>query len=338
MLGTQSMAQTLNVGTITRAPFSYEKDASSQGFSIELWREIASTLQTDFEVTRFDTFSEMLASVERGAVDLAIANISITAAREQRMDFSHPIFESGLQVMTPSSETQGSSLWSVLLSQDLLLAILLAFGLLFGGGMLMWIFERRAQPYFDRTASEAMFPSFWWALNLVVNGGFEERVPRTFFGRIFGVLLVLSSLFIVSVFVARITAAMTIEAINHNVNTVNDLYGKRVGTLFGSTAAAYLDGRDLTYRGFDDLQSMTDAFEALELDAVIFDAPVLAYYAKHQGAGLADLTGPVFLRENYGIALPSGSPLIEPINQSLLQMREDGSYDALHTKWFGSLN
>ncbi|MGH1463914.1 MAG: transporter substrate-binding domain-containing protein [Cognatishimia sp.] len=338
VLTSYGVAQTVNVGTITRAPFSYEQDASNQGFSIELWGEIANSLQTEFEFTRFEAFSDMLSAVETGAVDLAIANISITAAREQRMDFSHPIFESGLQVMIPSDASQSSSLWAVLLSQDLLLAILLAFALLFGGGMLMWIFERRAQPYFDRTAGEAMFPSFWWALNLVVNGGFEERVPRTFFGRIFGVLLVLSSLFIVSVFVARITAAMTIEAINHNVNTVNDLYGKRVGTLHGSTAAAYLDGRDLSYRSFDDLKDMTDAFEALELEAVIFDAPVLAYYAKHKGQGLADLTGPIFLRENYGIALPSGSPLIEPINQKLLEMREDGSYDALHAKWFGSLN
>jgi polar amino acid transport system substrate-binding protein len=299
---------------------------------------IAQDLKQTSEFTRYDTFSEMLVSVENNAIDLAIANISITAAREQLMDFSHPIFESGLQVMIPSSATQPSSLWSVLLSRDLLIAIVLAFALLFGGGMLMWMFERRAQPYFDRSASDAMFPSFWWALNLVVNGGFEERVPRTFFGRIFGVLLVLSSLFVVSVFVARITAAMTIEAINTNVNSVNDLYGKRIGTIEGSTAAAYMDGRDLSFRGFLNLEDMIQAFETLELDAVIFDAPVLAYYARHSGDGLATLTGPVFLRENYGIALPSGSPLIEPINQSLLKMRENGVYDTLHTKWFGSLN
>lgn len=183
-----------------------------------------------------------------------------------------------------------------------------------------------------------MFPSFWWALNLVVNGGFEERVPRSFFGRIFAVLLVLSSLFIVSVFVARITAVMTVEAINENITSVNDLYGREVGTIEGSTAASFLDNRDIAFIGKPDLDSLKAGFAAEEFDAVVFDAPVLAFYAKNSGEGIATLTGPVFLRENYGIAMPSGSTLKEPINQSLLKLRENGEYDRLRRKWFGSLN
>lgn len=338
LLASELSAQTIQVGTISRAPFSYEEQGVDSGFSLELWGQIARDLNRSYEITRYADFGQMLGAVQEGDVELAIANISITAAREQKMDFSHPIFESGLQVMVPSNAAHASPLWNALLSKDLLLAILLAFAMLFGGGMLMWVFERRAQPYFDRPANEAMFPSFWWALNLVVNGGFEERVPRTFFGRIFGVLLVVSSLFIVSVFVARITAVMTVDAINQNVTSVNDLYGRRVGTIEGSTAAAYMNGRDLAYRGYADLEELTTAFEALELDAVLFDAPVLAYYTQTAGKDLASLTGPVFLRESYGIALPTGSELTEQINQSLLSMRENGAYDRLHTKWFGSLN
>jgi polar amino acid transport system substrate-binding protein len=37
--------------------------------------------------------------VERGAADVAIAGISITAKREQELDFSHAFFETGLQIM-----------------------------------------------------------------------------------------------------------------------------------------------------------------------------------------------------------------------------------------------
>jgi polar amino acid transport system substrate-binding protein len=33
--------------------------------------------------------------------------------------------------------------------------------LLFFGGLLMWFFERRVQPYFGKPAREALFPSFW---------------------------------------------------------------------------------------------------------------------------------------------------------------------------------
>ncbi|MBV1903119.1 MAG: transporter substrate-binding domain-containing protein, partial [Marinosulfonomonas sp.] len=52
--------------------------------------------------------------------------------------------------------------------------------------------------------------------------------------------------------------------------------------------------------------------------------------------GDAVLAGAAFQRENYGIALPSGSDLAEPLNQSLLKLRENGSYDTLYRQWFGT--
>ncbi len=328
-------AQSLTVATVTRPPFSMIEQGTETGFSIELLAALAEALGWEYEIARMELFSDMLASVTDGSADLAIANISITSARETAMDFSQPIFESGLQIMVPAGAAGRSSLWAALLSPDLLLAIAVAFLLLMGGGMLMWWFERRAQPYFDRPAAEAWFPSFWWALNLVVNGGFEERVPRTLFGRLLGVLLVLSSLFIVSVFVAKITSAMTVEAITGSVNSVNDLYGKRVATIEGSTAAGFLDRREVGYDAYAGLEPLLAAFESGDADAVVFDAPVLSYYATHDGRDLAELAGPIFLRENYGIAFPTGSPLVEEVNQALLALRENGTYDQIHRRWFG---
>lgn len=328
-------AQSLTVATVERPPFSMDDNGSQTGFSMDLWQALAEAIGRDFTITRFDRFSDMLDSVQNGTADAAIANISITSARETRMDFSHPIFESGLQIMTRSKTATGPSIWRAVASVELLLAVLFAFALLLAGGMLMWHFERRAQPYFDRSASEALFPSFWWALNLVVNGGFEERVPRTIFGRLFGVFLVISSLFIVSIFVAHITSAMTVEAINGSVNSINDLYGKRVGTIEGSTSASFMERRDLDHQSFATLDDLLLAFEENELDAVLFDAPVLAYYVANQRNPVGELAGSIFMRENYGIALPSGSVLAEDVNQALLTLREDGTYTEIYRRWFG---
>lgn len=277
----------------------------------------------------------MLNAVTSGTSDAAIANISITSAREQAMDFSHPIFSSELRTLIPLRPDSSFSLISTIVSWELFFAIIGAFGVLLAGGMLMWRLERNHQDYFDKPAHEAMFPAFWWALNLVVNGGFEERVPRTPFGRIFGVLLVISSLFVVSIFVARITAAMTISAIESSVSSVNDLYGKRVGKVAGSTAEAFLQNRDLNGYALNDLSDVLRAFEDGDLDAVVFDSPILAYYVKTDGARFGQLAGPTFQHENYGIALPSGSELVEPINQALLELREDGTYAQIYRKWFG---
>jgi len=54
-----------------------------------------------------ERFGDMLASVRAERVDGAIANISITADRERAMDFSQPIFGSGIQILLPKEAALG---------------------------------------------------------------------------------------------------------------------------------------------------------------------------------------------------------------------------------------
>lgn len=344
LVGLQSMVttaraqsgDTLRLATVTRTPFSMVENGKDTGFAIDLWQALAEDMGRDTEILRVDTFAEMLDMVRRGTVDAAVANISITAEREAEMDFSHPIFAAGLQVMVPVQE--GLGFGAVFLSRDLAFAIIAAFILLLAVGLSMWVFERKRQPYFDLPFHKALFPSFWWALNLLVNGGFEERQPKSAPGRLLAVVLVIGSLFLVSAFVARITTTMTVSAISGSVRSVNDLYGKQVGTTAGSTAASFLEQRDIRHTGYTDLEALFEAFEAGTLDAVVFDAPILSYYANTRGAGRAQLVGRVFLAENYGIALPSNSPLAESLNQRLLGLRESGVYEDIRQSWFGPQN
>ncbi|NIY79225.1 MAG: transporter substrate-binding domain-containing protein [Rhodobacteraceae bacterium] len=328
-------AQDHRVMTVTRVPFSMEVDGEQTGFSMDLWDALAEDLGWTYSISRVDSFAEMLGAIETGEADAAIANISITSNRELVMDFTQPIFEAGLQIMTRADGGE-VTIWSAILSKDMLLYIAGAFALLFGGGMLMWYFEKHHQEYFDMPARKAMFPAFWWALNLVVNGGFEERQPRSPLGRVFGVFLVISSLFLVSVFVARITAVLTVEAIQSNVSGIGDLYGKSIGTVANSTAADFLLRRDLSFADYANPGDLIEAFESGDIDAVVFDAPILAYYVNHEGRGVGRMVGPIFLPENYGIALPTSSPYADQINHSLLKLRENGTYDTIYRKWFGA--
>lgn len=329
-------ASRLTFATVERAPFSFASGTDIEGFSIELMRAIGEEMGRPVEFVMHTKFSDMLNAIDAGRADGAVANISITAAREEMFDFSHPIFASGLQIMVPPAGAESASVFTALFSWDIALAILAAAALLFGGGMMMWLFERKRQAYFDRPLGDAMFTSFWWALNLVVNGGFEERVPQSRGGRFFAVLLVISSLFIVSVFVAKITAAITVAAITGNIDSLADLDGRRIGTTTGSTASVFLDRRDMAHLSYDNLSDLLGAFEAAELDAVVFDGPILAWYINNQGAAYGRLLPRVFKPENYGVALPSDSPLTEDINRALLSLRENGRYDQLRRKHFGA--
>ncbi|MEM8572732.1 MAG: transporter substrate-binding domain-containing protein [Pseudomonadota bacterium] len=323
--------------TVERPPFSLLENGEPTGFSIELMRAIAQEIGRDVSFSFEDEFQSMLSAVEAGEVDGAIANISITAERESIMDFSRPIFESGLQIMLFGRSAE-ASLWQILFRLDFLWLVFAGFGALFLMGLLVWFVERRKQPYFDRNMREAMFPSFWWALNLVVNGGFEQNVPQSIVGRVISVAMVVSSLFLVSIFVAQITAAITIEAITGSIQSPDDLDGRRVGTTVGSTSAAFLDDRDISSREYSDYASVIQAFEAGELEAVFFDGPILAYYLAQQATVQAHLLPRVFRPEDYGIALPQGSDLREPINRALLRLAESGRYEEIQRHWFGGFN
>ncbi len=328
-------SDTLTITTIERRPFSMASSEGPVGFSIDLWRAVADELGLTYEFVRVEEFSEMLGMVEGGDADAAIANISITSAREEVMDFSQPIFDSGLQVLIRDDGGSGGLL-SAILTWEMLGWLAAALGILLAAANLMWLFERRAQEYFRHPYKEGLFRSFWWALNMIVNGGFEERVPQTPLGRIFAVMLVVASLFIVSIFVANITAALTVGELRSQIEGYSDLYSRRVGTTGGSTSAAFLQSQSIRMREYDDLVSLFHALENEEIDAVVHDAPLIAFYAATEGRGRVRSAGPVFRPEKYGIAFPENSALVEPVNQTLLRLRENGAYRALIEKWFGA--
>ena len=104
-------------------------------------------------------------------------------------------------------------------------------------------------------------------------------MPQTRLGRVFAIFLVVSSLFLLSLFVATITSKMTVEALQENVDSINDLEGQRVATITKSTTAAFLDARDLHYVGHGPSNDMFVDLEAGQLDVIVFDAPILSYYS-----------------------------------------------------------
>lgn len=102
-----------------------------------------------------------------------------------------------------------------------------------------------------------------------------------------------------------------------------------------STAAQYLTNRQIDY---DAVQTLDEAFAQIdggEADAMVFDSPVLQHHVEVTEAKGFALVGPVFRREDYGIALPTGSSLREPVNATLLEMRIDGSYERIYEHYFG---
>lgn len=287
--------------TVERPPFSFNTGGELVGFSVDLMRAIGDELGAEIRFVQKLSFAEMLGAVERAEVDGAIANISITGGRERVMDFTLPIFRSGLQIMVHANDGPERFLPSVMTRE---------LSLVLGGGLALLV----------------SMGALWWL--------FGPQLTYSAGGRAASVVMGTVALLVISIMVANLTTALTLRGLKEQVAGIDDLDGRLVATTAGSTASTFLAGREIGHETFVDYISLIRAFEEGDLDAVFFDAPLLAYYVATDGRGTARLIDRVFQPEDYGIALPQGSDLRERINLALLEVQETGAYEALYWKWF----
>ena len=126
---------------------------------------------------------------------------------------------------------------------------------------------------------------------------------------------------------------------NAEVKGINELNNKGIAVQIGTTGAekaAKVPGAKV--KNFN-----TNAEVFLELknkgvDAVIIDKPVAEYYlAQGGGKDSAKIVGDTMEAESYGLSMKKNSPLTKEINKALLNLKKNGEYDKLYTKWFGAV-
>ncbi len=103
----------------------------------------------------------------------------------------------------------------------------------------------------------------------------------------------------------------------------------------GTTSAAFLAQLGIAANEAADVTAAFAAIESGAADAMVYDSPILLYYAGTRGRGRVVMAGPVFKPESYGIAFPLNSPLREDVNRALLRVRESGRYQEIYDRWFG---
>ena len=333
------MMPTLRVVTRPLAPFViYDVDTRRYtGFSIELWKLIAEEADFDYELYGVNTVARLLDEVERGAADVAAAGIGITEAREGSLDFSYSYFESGLQILV-ANEQRGNGFVSLLrgiFSRQLLEVLGVLLLCLLIAAHIMWLSERHINEDFAETYWPGIWEAFWWSAVTATTVGYGDKTPRTAAGRVVALVWMFSGLFVLASFTASIATTFAVNEVNSHIAGVEDLPGKRVATIERSTAEEYLRGqgiRPILYQHEDNAYA---ALVANEVDAFVYDAPVLQHYVALDNEQTVHLAGVVFQQQQYGVALSQNPVLREEINLALLRLVESGEYASLYREWFG---
>jgi hypothetical protein len=187
-------------------PFAFERGGALSGYSIELWRRIAQETHLDFEFKTVTTVPEVIAALKSGQADIGVGAISITAEREGIVDFSHPFYESGLQIMAPTQSGSSSfdAFKKLFTVENAKLLGVLALALIVISHLL-WLLERRKNPEsFPLGYTAGMWEAIWWSICTGITGGCENKAPMGVIGRLVAIVWMLAGMALVATVTANL--------------------------------------------------------------------------------------------------------------------------------------
>ena len=108
----------------------------------------------------------------------------------------------------------------------------------------------------------------------------------------------------------------------------------RVATVTNATTQAYLSARHIRHQRYAELEDALVALNAGEVEAVVYDAPILQFLVVHDFPKLHVLPA-TFERQDYAIAMPTDSPLRERINRAVLRVISKRSWEETLAEYVG---
>jgi ABC-type amino acid transport substrate-binding protein len=251
-----------SVSTITSASSKSWQHAAELGLEYEL-----------YEVS----LDEMINGVAEGRYEVAVAAITVTSAREQIVDFTHPFYTTGLAIAV-SSERE--PYWRGVLGTVFSLAFLKLVGALAWiqliVGTLVWALERRANSaQFPDDPGRGVASGFWWATVTMTTVGYGDKTPRSALGRLVALVWMLMSMVIIASVTATIASSLTVDRLNARIQGPEDLGRFKVGVIASTTGASFLREEGVVTTEYVEPQRALEALSDGEIEALVWDAPLL---------------------------------------------------------------
>jgi polar amino acid transport system substrate-binding protein len=292
-----------------------------KGPSVELWEDVALELGLAFHYQE-TTLDDMLAGVADGRYDVAVAALTVTAEREEVIDFTHPYYTTGLAIAVPSKRVSPwVNVLGTVFSRDFLGVLLVIALIQLVVGTAVWLFERRTNSeQFPDSVAKGVATGFWWATVTMATVGYGDKTPKTGLGRVVAMMWMLASMVILASVTATIASSLTIERLESRIRGPEDLPRFVVGAIEGTTGDRFLRSQAIAAARYADSDEALSALASDEIDALVWDEPLLRFAIEHGPEAWAEeieLVPGVFQRQDYALAVGEDSPLRETINRVL---------------------
>ena len=333
---------TLTVAARPLAPFVIYDNHTYSGFEVELVRLLAAKLGMSVEIYAVDTVAKQVDDIARGVAQVGLGGVAITESREEIVDFSLPVLDTGLTILVPNESSRGVadrmlSFFRAIASSDLPW-LLVVFGVaVLVAAHLIWWLERHHNPDFAVPYRRGIWDSFYWSVVTMSTVGYGDKVARGTRGRMLALVWIALGTLVFASFTASIASSLAVNELRSEIAVPSDLAGHRVATVTHSAGETYLPSIGVGPVLVDDIEDAYSLLSEGDVDAIVFDAPVLQYHSAREGAGEVTTVGADFQRVQYGLMLSEDdAELQENLDRALLDLIESGVYGSLQDAWFGA--
>jgi len=331
----------LTAGVVVIPPFVIrQEDGTLTGYGINLWNAVAAQLKTRTDYVVFRDQYALLDAMLARKVNVLAAPVIITSSRDEVMDFSLPIMQAGLLIAVrdtgePPSVNPLEDLLELMFSRTMLVWLGIALALVLIPAHLVWFLDRRSEGGVVENPAyiPGIFEAMYWAISGLTSQA--QAMPHQWVARVFSVFSMFAGVVFVAFYTAQLTTTLTVRQMQGSIGGPDDLVGKQVAALENTVAVDYLRSHNIQFQEFHRVDPMLQALQARQVDAIVFNAPVLLYYAAHEGKGLVRIVGPEFFVSPVAFGFQPDSPLRRRVDRALLALHDKGAYQEIYGKWFG---
>ncbi|EOA26533.1 hypothetical protein CARUB_v10022590mg [Capsella rubella] len=282
-----------------------------------------------------DDYNDLVDKVYNGTLDAFVGDVTITAHRSTRVDFTLPYTESGVSMMVPVRDNKNKNTWVFLKpwSLDLWLTTGCFFVLI---GFVVWLFEHRVNTDFRGPPHHQIGTSFWFSFSTMVFAHREKVVSNL--ARFVVVVWCFVVLVLTQSYTANLTSFLTVQRFQPTVTNVNDL--KRNGDYVGYQHGAFV--KDILLKeGFD--ESRLVAFGSSEdCNALLSNRSIAAVFDEipylrailSQNCSKYVMVEPTYKTAGFGFAFPKNSPFTGDVSKAILNVTQGAEMQHIENKWF----
>lgn len=315
----------LFVGVVNDPPYLIKgKNGEWSGFSIDIWKAVATELQVSYELKEMK-FSELLDALRENRIDLAIDGFFLLAEREKFMDFTVPLGSTRLAVAALPDRLDHPWLtalriffsWGII---KILFTILLVLCML---GFVLWIIERVHNPeHFGGGFMHGIGTGIYWVGSTLASGVCFGISLKSLTARALGLIWMLVCALMFSALTASLTSSLTMS--KNMATTVGEetLRHLHLGGIKGSAESSVLKNLNGNYILYN---TEPDALAALlhkNIDGYLYDEITLRYYSENDLKGKISVYPTDLRRFSFGYGLPKDSPWRTKIDAALLNLME----------------